>query len=267
MPNGSGADLVRVDVAIVERPAGDHYLSHSLWDLADEQVVDLEHKPILDDNGFRVGLIGGMLPADLLALLSSGKSCADPHRVQLRAGGSTPVKLGGEQAHCRFILNQNGRATPVDLESAQCQLEIVPNVAEGGRMTLRFTPVVKHGAAQRVARPVRDPSGEHRWDMEMQQQAETYSALAWEVTISPDEYVVIGTRLERDDSLGQCFFLGTRPAAPTQRLLVIRSGRIGADASADETTTKGSPPPLALQAGWRSARGNAPAADMSGFLP
>jgi hypothetical protein len=265
-PNGMAPDIVRIDVAVIERPAGDHYLSRVVWDLADEQTVDLERKPILDDNGFRVGLIGGLLPSDLLALLTSGKSCADPHRVQLRAGNSTPVPLGGEQAQCRFSLTRGNQVIPIQLDKARCFLEIVPTAADDGRTALRFTPVVKHGAERREPRVVRDPSGEHRWDMEVRQSTETYAALSWEVSVSPEEYVVIGTRLDREDTLGQRFFLDIDAAVPVQRLLVIRCGRMPSDKQPGETGTDEAPP-LALQAGWRSARGTAPTTDAAGMHP
>jgi hypothetical protein len=252
---GAPDGLVRLDVAVIERPAGDRYLNRTLWDLADEQAVDLERKPALDDNGFRVGLIGGLLPTDLLALLTSDRSCAEPHRIQLRADSSTRLPVGGERPKCRFTLQQGGRVAAVNLDDACCQLEIMPTPAEGGRLTLRFTPLVKHGASRREARAVREPSGEHRWDMEVRQPVDCYTALSWQVTVGPDDYVVIGTRLDRDGTLGQCFFLDESSAQAVQRLLVVRSGRVMTDGPPTDPLA---PPPLALQASWRTARGSAP---------
>jgi hypothetical protein len=257
LPDNATSDTVRIDVAFIERPPGDYYLNRTLWDLADEQAVDLEHKPALDDNGFRIGVIGGLLPADLLALLTSNRTCVDPHRVQLRAGGSTPIALGAEHACCSFTLYTDGRGVPVKLANAQCLLQVEPVPADGGRTTLRFTPVVKHGRARREPRVVREASGEYRWDMEEQQAAETYGSLSWEVTVAPGEYVVIGTRLDRDDTPGQMFFLDTESEKPTQRLLVIRGGHNLPDQSPAEPGSRRSAP-LALQAGWRFARGTSP---------
>lgn len=255
---GTATDVVRIDVAVIERPAGDRYLNHALWDMADEQAVDLERKTALDDNGFRVGLIGGMVPAGLLAMLTSDKSCADPHRLQLRAGHPTPVVLGGERARCCFALHQGERATPVEFANAVCQFEIVPSLADAGRVTLRFTPQIKHGAQSREPKAVRDASGERRWDMLAQQPTEPYEQLSWEVTIAPEDYVVIGTRLDPDDSLGRCFFLNTESSKSIQRLLVIRSGRAAPDATPDDAAPGKVVPPLALQASWGTFRGTGP---------
>jgi hypothetical protein len=199
-----------------------------------------------------------MLPSDLLALLTSGRSCSEPHRVQMRAGGSTPVDVGSERTCCQFTLCRAGAATPIELKNASCLLELVATPAEDGRVELRFTPVVRHGSARREARAVRDASGERRWDVEVHRATEQYSALSWEITVRPEEYVVVGTRLDREDSLGHRFFVDSESSSPTQRVLVIRSGRISSETDVSPANSSGAVPPLALQAGWHSARGTAP---------
>jgi hypothetical protein len=256
---GTPAETIRLDVAVVERPAGDHYLNHDVWDMADEQAIDLERKPVLDDNGLRAGLIGGLLPADLLALLSSDRTCPEPHRIRLQAGTASPLPMGRQQSRCAFDLHAGRGATAVSLQDASCFLEVTPTLAEDGRIMLHLTPVIRHGTSRVEPRAVRDASGEHRWDMKAEQSTETYEALSWDLAVNPDEYAVIGTRIERADTLGQRFFLDPEAATPIQRLLVIRCGRVLADASMDLQGKERVAPPLALQAGWRTARGTAPA--------
>lgn len=250
------SDSVQVLIAVIERPIGDRYLNYGLWDLADEQAVDLERKPILDDNGFRVGLIGGLMPTDLQAMLTSPKWNPDPHQVQMKAGHTTPVVLGPVQSTCQFTLQQDGHAVPVKLTGARCTFEIMATLADESHTTLRFTPILQHGEQRKETRAVHTASGEHCWEIKVQQPSENYTALSWEVTVATNEYLVIGTRLERKNTLGHCFFLQTDSAKPIQRLLVIRTCRPLPD-SPDAGKIHG-PPPLALQAGWLSARGTAP---------
>jgi hypothetical protein len=76
---------------------------------------------------------------------------------------------------------------------------------------------------------------------------------------------VVGTRLDRDDTLGQQFFLDLDSSPPIQRLLVIRTGRVQTDMPAEPGANEA--PPLALQAGWRSVRGFAPGGDDGRFFP
>src|SRR5262249_57457801 len=82
----SAADVIEVQVALVERPPGDPFLNHELWTLADEQIVPLERKPLLEENGFRVGQLGGNTPARVLTLLPSQHSTVNPRRLLLHSG-------------------------------------------------------------------------------------------------------------------------------------------------------------------------------------
>jgi hypothetical protein len=254
----TGDDVVQLDIALVDRPDGDRFLNHELWELADEQGVSLEHKPILEDNGFRVCQIGGLPPAGLQALLTSPRSCPDPHRVRLHAGSATAVLLGPLYPRCSFRLEQDGRATEVDLEQAQCLLEVVPTLGEEGKVQLRFTPHVRHGQPALTMHPVQDPAGPLRWEWESQQPEEAYPGLGWEVSVAANEYVVVGTWLERVDSLGQRCFLARAGAAlvPIQRLLVIRTARASDGAPVAEALSRS--PPLALRASWTSGPRHAP---------
>ena len=60
-------DTVYLDVALIERPAGDDFLDREVWDSSDEQGVGLEVKPILEENGLRIGQFG-LLPDRLQTL-------------------------------------------------------------------------------------------------------------------------------------------------------------------------------------------------------
>jgi hypothetical protein len=248
-------DVVQLDVAVIERPPGDPYTNRDLWDLVDEQAVAFETKAVLADNGFRIGLIGGMPPAGLQALLTSERSCANPRRLRLRAGNGMPVALGPIWPQCKFELFDNSRSTSVELEQAECQLQVVPSLGDQGKTVLHFTPHIKHGSPTLAPRPTQDPSGTRRWDLQVQNPTEKYDKLSWEVTLAPNDYVVVGARLDRTDTLGQRFFL-SEEMKPVQRLLVLRA--FHAESAGKPPASVGKSPPLALQAGWSTARGTAP---------
>src|SRR5262245_22923639 len=60
----TGPDVVQMQVALLECPVGDRYLNDDLWALADEQQF-LSCKSLLEENGWRIGQIGGVTPAKL----------------------------------------------------------------------------------------------------------------------------------------------------------------------------------------------------------
>jgi hypothetical protein len=253
----AGEDVVQIDVAVVERPLGDRYLNGDLWQLADEQGVTLERKAVLEENGFRVGSVGGLLPAGLQGLLTSPRSCPEPHRLAVRAGNATAVRLGPAEGTCRFEVRSGAEAAAVELADAQCLLEVVPTLTDDGRTLLHFTPHVRHGQPRMVPRATQDPSGWRRWECSASQPEETYAVLSWELTVAPNEYVVVGTLLGKPDTLGQRCFAGGEGAEGVQRLLVLRTGRsLPPAAPADEEFARS--PPIALRAAWGTARGQAP---------
>jgi hypothetical protein len=248
-----------MDVALLERPVGDAYLDHDVWTVADEQVVPPERRALLEDNGFRLGQIGGQPPAGLQNLLTSDRTCINPRRLQLHADNATPLIVGPRADTCRFALHRDGQATQVVLEQAECVLSVTPSLAEDGRIRLHFTPQIRHG--EESVRP--GPSADHsNWVMQQQHPTETYDALGWDVTVAPGEYVVVGARGDKPATLGHASFVRAGEAVPVQRLLVIRTtrtekGPATAEAPA-ECSLSSKAPPLALQASCTAGRAGAP---------
>ena len=216
------SELVLIDVALIERPVLDPYISQELWDLADEQIVPLERKALLEDNGFRVGQVGGITPPGLQALLTSERSCANPHRLTTRAGTVKDVTLGPAAPASRFQIHEDGQAETVELEQAEFQFSMTPTLTKEGQVTLRFTPKVRYGELEHRARATADRSG---LVLQSERPLRTFEALGWEVTVPTNAYVLIGARTDRQDSLGFQSFVRREETRPVQRLLVIRTTR------------------------------------------
>src|SRR5262245_37007399 len=113
-----GDNLVVLYVALLEVPIGDRYINDELWGQVGEQVIALERKPVLEENGLRVAQVGGMIPTRLQGLLTSDRSCINPRRLLLHAGDTTTLSLGPALPVCQFELHQSSRDTAVDLQKA-----------------------------------------------------------------------------------------------------------------------------------------------------
>jgi hypothetical protein len=258
----TGPDVVQMEVDLIERPINDPYLNHGLWKLADEQNIDLERKAVLQDNGFQIGQISGLIPPPLLALLRSERSCANPRLVLFHAGDPRNVVLGPTLPSCSFRLILNSQEEEVQLDQALCALVVTATLVEDGRIRLSFVPQVKHGQSMNVFRPT--PNGQ---DFMMQQErpTENYTALGWEITTGPNEYVIIGGRMDRPESLGHQCFIREGETRGVQRVLALRASR--AERGFTPDAAEGDPgsgsafeksPSLALQASMTSARGSSP---------
>ncbi len=133
-------------------------------------------------------------------------------------------------------------------------MSVVPSLTEDGRTRLRFIPEVRHGEKITVPQAAEDGSGLR---LQEQRPTKSYAGLAWEVTLQPNQYLVVGTRSDRPESLGYQCFSRHDGATPMQRVLVIRCCRGVSDAlpevvaqSAEEDPFAPRTMPLALQAAW-----------------
>jgi hypothetical protein len=254
-PGLIGDDVVQMEIVLLERPVGDAYLNGELWALVDENGI--ENRGDLDANGFRVGQIGGSPPDGLQAMLLSERCNVDPRRIGQHAGTPRTVTLGQLWGRLPFRLKREGRSVEVEHGQAQCLLEVVPELVDGDKVRLRFTPQVRHGDTALVAQPVLRPSGEREWNFEKRQPVESFHELSWELTLSPNEYALVGTRYERQGTLGHRCFLNTEETTPVQRLLVIRCARSQPGPIAVAEAVRRTPA-LALQANLSSYRATAP---------
>ena len=254
-----GPDGVVLDVVLLERPVGERYLNGALWDATDEHAVPLEQKLTLADNGFRVGRLVGATPRELQRLLTCKRYCVTSWRQILPAGKPLTLAIGRPVAEIRYQFGQESEAV---LGKAQSFLAVVPTLTADGRTRLHFTPEIRYGDTLPEYQVADDRSD---YVLTYRQPRKTYPSLSWEVTLAPNEYVLIGAVFDRPQSLGYQCFIQEDDEAAGQRLLAIRTSRSAAEvreeplaASPEAGTSAASPPPLALQASWASARGGRP---------
>jgi hypothetical protein len=253
-PSGESAcvSIVFLDVAVIERPCGDRFLNHELWELGDEQAVGLETKPVLEANGFRIARLSGVLPDRLQALLASRSSCPDPRRLTTPFEEPAVVSLGAIVPECSLTLYEPSSRS-LCLTQAQCQFEVVASIADDRKIRLHFTPQIRHGKP-RVERQVTcDSDGSLRWSLLRSEQLQRFESLSWDLTLGSQEYVVVGARLDPADSLARAFFLPYGKHAYVQKLLVLRPGVL-TDSRTSQSTFQHAPP-IALQASRTPPRG------------
>jgi hypothetical protein len=236
-------DIVQIDVALLELPVGDPFINRELWNNTDEQVVDLEHKAQVDDNGFRIGQIVGMTPSRLQALLTSKRSCINPRRRLLPSGRQTDQLLGPTLAHASFRVKQSGETVGESLDQIQFLLEVVPTIAKDGRICLTFTPKAQYGETLPDLKPAADGSD---WTYKLSKPCKSYPALGWKVTLNANDFLVVGGNIDQPQSLGYHAFIQEEADQQVQRLLVIRATHQGA--GTDDLSRYGKSLPLAFQA-------------------
>jgi hypothetical protein len=230
----TGADVIQLDVAVLEAPVADPILNQDLWKLADELELAPETQALLEKNGLRIGQIGGIAPKELQALLTSERSCVFSRRIQLRSGSPRSLVLGPALDQCHFVLHENVGDRPVNLGKGRYLLSVVPTLTSdtaggpiGARTQLRFTPEIQLGSNDPTPTAVlsRIKSEANGWDSVERRPTERYPNLAWDILVAPNDYVLIGTWYDRPNTLGWQSFVRPEESPPVQRLLVLRTTR------------------------------------------
>jgi hypothetical protein len=102
--------------------------------------------------------------------------------------------------------------------------------------------------------------------MEPERPHHSYPKLSWEVTLAPNQYLVVGTRFDQRHSLGFASFVQTEETNPVQRLLVIRTscpgaapnGGMGGDPAGELPAHRMPPPALLAQLPYPTVRASRP---------
>src|SRR5262245_45704063 len=218
-----GPDTVFVQIAPLTVPLGDRYANEDVWAATDEQILPSEKRVRLQENGLRVGLIvSGRTPDGLQQLLTSKKSNLDPYQANRPDGGTVECKPLAEMAHCEFPLHLDDQTQPKSFETAKCRFEIVPSATSESKVRLVFTPQVEFDDKEKWKRL--DPKV--ALAVQGQRSTESFVALRFEVVVGLNDYVVIGTRYDKPDSLGFKLFVTPDSEKPAQRLLAVRAGRL-----------------------------------------
>ena len=236
-------DTICLDIAFVERPAGDRLLGRDLWDNIDETgALDEPDRRVIREAGFRLGVVGSQPPPALEKMLGlTADFAAAPmaeqakklvgRQAMLRDGGKTEIQLGPAWPHCEVPARPvNGQSGSRKLEKARCVYQVTARRLEDGWVKLEFMPQVRHGVPQPVFTP-----GDGSWQFNYAQGVEEFPQQAFHLTLSLGEMAVLSaedltegsTDNTKISSLGKLFFLGPEPRPTVQRLLVIRLANMG----------------------------------------
>ncbi len=244
-----GPDMVFMDVPVLEVPVGDPYVNDELWTAADEQLQSIAPalRKTLEDNGLRIGLIRGRTPDGLVALLTNDRFLKGKQFLR-RTGNPATAAIGSRLDRLQVPLHVDGKSDTVNFEQAQCQLQLTPRIGLDSRVHIQFTPQIEFKDPKKWSRlnPV------IAINVQSPRSTESISSLSWEVSLGPDDYLVIGARFDRPKTLGFKFLVSTDAKQPVQRLIAIRAGRFMSPGDSARPQgakrTPGQAQPLAAQA-------------------
>lgn len=236
MGGPSGPDAVYIEYTVVERPAGNAAMNRLVWSNVDELVVPSEARALLSENGIRAGVVGGLLPSELEAMLQNPSSALGSRHRRLFVNNAAPITISGPVPQAEFLLRPTAEAkeSSVRFDNAKFILNLTPRHGEPGRVLLTCTPEIEHHDKKRWM-----PLGAVGDAWASQKPVERFASLAFEVNLSPREFLVIGADYSRNGWFGNQIFSDTvKGGERVQRLLIVRVGHV----TAPETRTAFLPP-------------------------
>lgn len=250
MQQNISSDFALIEIALLERPLGDSYINDAIWGHTDELIGGDEERDARAENGLRVGQLVGLLPRGFQELLLSKRCCTNPKALVFPAERAVPIYLGAVLPTSSYQFVKGKSRTDVFLDQARYCLTVTARFTSDGKTTLTFTPKVENGAP---TLPFRAIPEEFAWEMKVERASKKYPELSWQVTLGPNQYCIVGTRPDREGTLGRSAFTEIDDERSVQRLLVIRNCRAvkasdAQDRSVDELLRLDASPPLALRA-------------------
>lgn len=236
---------IALDIVFVRRPLGDPEINGQLREEVDEQVLDSALRDALTRNGFWVATAGEPLPRTLESLLHldqekseedaeapSSDSHAPPDEtgdvkvpretsqsLMLRSGKNIDVFTRNEKHdECFVLVWENGSLVGDEFQEAQCVLIVTPHLENDGRVRVEFLPQIRYGKAK----VGHEATLEGGWQFAAKRPQRTFSHLAWEVTVSPRELVLVSCTPKPEGSLGYQFFSTPAGEQLEQNLVLVR---------------------------------------------
>jgi hypothetical protein len=231
LPPAIPADTLIVESVLVERPIGDPFLDRELW----ESVLPVgspEVRSLLAENGIRVGILTGMLPTPFQTMLRDKSETVDPHLMTFPNRKEAIIPTSGPIELCNFDLLEDlaGKPESVTLKEACCGILVRPQALGEGRVKVWCEPQIQHGSRLELFRTSEDGT---QFTKSEEVPTEKYTGLGFDVSLLPDECLVVGCIADQQESLGTTLFEVSAKGNLKQRLLVIRSRVVNCTGTAD----------------------------------
>lgn len=215
-----------VESVLLERPVGDPLLDRDLWASA-PAALPPRTAALLAENGLRVTVLGGNLPPAFRRLLEAEADTVNSHGLTFANRADAVVPTAGPTDPCSYhvLPDLAGERVAAKFRQAQCGVLVRPERTADGRVTVYCEPQVQHGERQDFLRPSADGT---EFTLQGEVPVERYPGLGFDVTLGPNDYLLVGWPAAAADTLGSALFGVEADGRPRQRVLVLRAGYRGA---------------------------------------
>ena len=228
-PTSPPAEGIYVEHVLIEQPVGDPFLNRDLW-AAGPSAAPPSVTALLAENGLRAAVVGGNLPPKFQALLSSEPDTVNARRFVFGTTKETviPTATSPDSVAIDLLTDLAGRREKTTFRHARGGVLVRPEATADRRIKVWCEPQIQHGEEREFLRPTADGTS---FTKHVETPAEKFPNMGFEAVLGPNEFLVIGWVADESSNLGSALFGAETNGRPRQRVLVVRTGQLGAVAS------------------------------------
>jgi hypothetical protein len=233
-PAEPSAESVTLEIFFARIPPGNILLNDPTWHQIDEQPIASSVRRLLMLNGFRAGVVGGNIPANMARLLELVEAYPAQSELlqpvepvheptvsrrwkQVRSGDPVQILASDLYDELPLLWHTGEHLGGRTLSQAQCIFALTPTVQTDSAVRFRLVPEVHYDQPQREFR-----SSEGFLHMHIARPKQAFDQLAIDVTLSAGQMLVISSLQDQSGSLGHHFLTRQTPQGLEQKLIVIR---------------------------------------------
>jgi hypothetical protein len=238
-PLSVSPDTISLEVFSAPVPQGEEQMAQ-LWKLVDEQSLPAVLRRHLADNGFRAGIVGPNVPAELAEILKVTDRPVDESKqhsmslnpeagvnlrvLHLKSGKRTELALPNIRDELTLLEMAAGEVRGQTYRKAECRLGLKAFPQTDGRVRLEVTPELHHGEFKNRVR-----GGDGMMMFTQERPKRIFGDLKIEPQLAAGQMFLMASRPDRSASPGYHFFTDTSGDKAVPTLWVVRTARATPD--------------------------------------
>jgi hypothetical protein len=240
----SSPGSVTLEVFFARFPFKSPLANESLWKQVDEQSLPSELRQELAENGFRAGIVGTSVPAELAELLKlhdkqskqsdeQGRTTLTAEQLEVEPSVTLRVLNAPAGHRCELLTSHNYESLSLltledsdvrgkTYHNADGRFALKASPLDGQQVYLELVPELHHG--QQKLSPI---SSDGIIRMETARPKRMFEQLKIETSLGAGQMLLVTSLPERLGSVGHYFFTQPSGESLTQKLLVIRVAHCG----------------------------------------
>jgi hypothetical protein len=228
-------DCVTLEIFQVRVPADDKQLAKDLWQAADEQRLDLELRNRLVANGFRAGVIGGVMPDALSRALNlqseltgdenervitddTATSKVSRRVMQFKRNEPATIQTSEVQPSLDLLLNTESGVQGKSYQEVQGVYSLRAESVPGQQVQVQLVPELQFGELRnRYA-----GSDQGIFVVTPSRERKVFDDMRMSVNLSPGEILLVTGIPDAPSSLGSAFHAQRIGDVAEQKLVMVR---------------------------------------------